>query len=232
MSLKKAREVLGVSQKAGPGEVRRAFREAAKRAHPDRPGGNPERFRQVVDAYHLLQTSSSERAAARDTVIQPPARTERAAPQDGRLSIPPLIALNGGKVEHRLTDGRLLNVSLPAGMRTGDKVRLDTTELEVAVRGDGDLLVRGNDVWISVSLDPAMLAEGGRIAVDSPLGRKVIWVDRKAGERGLVRLEGQGLPARGRHRQGHLFFRLAPATGKVDSAARTLLRRFAAAWAA
>ena len=129
MSLKQARETLGISPKAGPGEVRRAFREAAKRAHPDRPGGNPERFRQVVDAYHLLQTASAERTAARDSVIQPPARTERAAPQDGRLSISPLVALNGGKVEHRLTDGRLLSVSLPPGMRTGDKVRLGTTEL-------------------------------------------------------------------------------------------------------
>lgn len=170
---------------------------------------------------------------------QPPAtassnpRPDRTRRTPGWLVIDlPLTALNGGKVEHRLTDGRLLSVSLPPGMRTGDKVRLGTTELEVAVRGDGDLLVRGNDVWISVSLDPAMLAEGGRIAVDSPIGRRVIWVDRKAGERGLVRLEGQGLPARGRHRQGHLFFRLTPVTGKVDSAARTLLRRFTAAWAA
>jgi len=44
---------------------------------------------------------------------------------------------------------------------------------------------------------------------------------------------GQGLPARGSHRQGHLFLRLAPAeAGQADSAARVLLRRFAAAWAA
>jgi len=61
----------------------------------------------------------------------------------------------------------------------------------------------------------------------------VIWVTKKAGERGLIRLEGQGLPARGRWREGHLFLRLTPLTdSKVDSAARTLLRRFTAAWAA
>ena len=54
-----------------------------------------------------------------------------------------------------------------------------------------------------------------------------------AGERKLVRLVGQGLPARGQHRRGHLFLRLAPAkAGQADSAARALLRRFAAAWAA
>ena len=77
-----------------------------------------------------------------------------------------------------------------------------------------------------------MLAEGGRIALDTPLGRRVVWITKKAGERGLVRLVGQGLPARGRHRQGHLFLRLAPQETKADTAARTLLRRFTAAWAA
>jgi curved DNA-binding protein len=43
---------------------------------------------------------------------------------------------------------------------------------------------------------------------------------------------GQGLPARGGHAQGSLFIRLSPEAGRADSAARTLLRRFAAAWAA
>ena len=33
---------------ATPGEIRRAFREAAKRLHPDRPGGPPEAFRKVL----------------------------------------------------------------------------------------------------------------------------------------------------------------------------------------
>ena len=60
----------------------------------------------------------------------------------------------------------------------------------------------------------------------------MVWVTKKAADRGLVRLVGQGLPARGRWREGHLFLRLAPVERKVDSAARTLLRRFTAAWAA
>ena len=38
MTLTQAREVLGVGPLASPGEVRRAFREAAKQAHPDRAG--------------------------------------------------------------------------------------------------------------------------------------------------------------------------------------------------
>ena len=43
-----------------------------------------------------------------------------------------------------------------------------------------------------------MLDRGGRASVATPLGEKVLWISRKIAERGLVRLEGQGLPARER----------------------------------
>jgi curved DNA-binding protein len=135
-------------------------------------------------------------------------------------------------VEHVLPDGRRIRLTLPAGLRAGDTVRAGGDRLVVAVRGDGGMLVRGDDLWINVTVDPRLLAEGGRVALDTPLGRRVVWITRKVGERGLVRLVGQGLPARGRRREGHLFLRLSPVTGKADSAARTLLRRFTAAWAA
>ncbi|RAK57907.1 J domain-containing protein [Phenylobacterium deserti] len=226
MTLKDARKLLRVAAHASPAEVRRAFREAAKQAHPDRAGGDAERFRRVVAAYHLLQDAP----VARDPFFQPPAP---AAPRLGVLAIGPKLALHGGAVEHRLADGRTIRINLPAGLRSGDAVRAGDAELAVQVQGDGDMLVRGDDLWMTVKVAPRMLAEGGRLAVETPLGRRIVWVTKKAGERGLVRLVGQGLPARGRHAQGHLFVRLAPKTaGETQSAARTLLRRFAAAWAA
>ncbi|MFZ3007652.1 MAG: DnaJ C-terminal domain-containing protein, partial [Phenylobacterium sp.] len=135
-------------------------------------------------------------------------------------------------VEHRLPDGRRVKIELPAGMRAGDTVRVGDTELEVAIRGDGEMLVRGDDLWITVRIEPRLLAEGGRIGVETPLGRRVVWITKKACERGLIRLVGQGLPSRGRHRQGHLFLRLSANAATGDSAARAQLRRFAAAWAA
>ena len=39
------------------------------------------------------------------------------------------------------------------------------------------------------SLESA-LAEGGRMALDTPLGRRVVFVNEQAGERGLVRVFG------------------------------------------
>jgi curved DNA-binding protein len=224
MTLSRARELLRVGPFAAPGEVRQAFREAAKLAHPDRPGGGAEQFRDVVAAYHRLNSAS----AADRMIPPPPARPE----PPGVLAISPLIALQGGEASHRLADGRTIRVRAPAGLRTGDTVRAAGASLTVAITSDHAMIVRGDDLWVSVGVDPRTLVEGGRIALETPIGRRIVWVTKKAGERGLVRVVGQGLPARGSHPQGHLFVRLAARRGDADSAARVLLRRFTAAWAA
>jgi curved DNA-binding protein len=224
ITLSRARALLGVGPLADRGEVRQAFREAAKLAHPDRPGGGAERFREVVAAYHRLHDTP-----AADRVIAP--ASPRPEPP-GVLAISPLIALQGGEASHRLAGGRTIRVRLPAGLRTGDTVRTGGASLTVAITSDPAMIVRGDDLWVSVTVDPRTLLEGGRIALETPIGRRIVWVTKKAGERGLVRVVGQGLPARGSHPQGHLFVRLAARRGEADSAARVLLRRFTAAWAA
>lgn len=218
-----ARELLGVGPLATPQELRRAFRDAAKRAHPDRVGGGAEPFRRVVEAYHCLNRPAPDR------ILQPPAPRP---PASHVLEISPLTAMHGGAVRHRLADGRLLAIRLPAGLRAGDTVRAGEALLPVTVRGEPALLVRGHDLWVTVTVDPRLLAQGGRVALDTPLGRRIVWITRRAADRGLVRIVGQGLPARGAHPKGCLFIRLAAARHSTDSAARTLLRRFTAAWAA
>jgi curved DNA-binding protein len=59
-----------------------------------------------------------------------------------------------------------------------------------------------------------------------------VWISTKAAARGLVRLPGQGLPARGPHPAGDLFLRLEVLGDGAESAARSQLKRFWAAWAA
>jgi curved DNA-binding protein len=94
------------------------------------------------------------------------------------------------------------------------------------------MLVRGDDIWLTATVPPRLLAEGGRVKCATPLGPRAVWINRRAGARRLVRIPGQGLPARGGHAEGHLFLRLEAEGEPSESAARALLRRFAAAWAA
>jgi curved DNA-binding protein len=236
MLMKTAREILGVGPFYSASDLRRAFREAAKRAHPDRPGGDEARFVQVTDAYHKLQSVlPGARGAPPDPMFQPPAprAPEARKPEPKELVVDARTALEGGEIAHRTGDGRRLRVTLPPGLREGDLVRVDGRALPVRLTGAPEMLVRGHDLWITADVPARILAEGGRVAIETPLGRRIVWLTKKAGERKLVRLVGQGLPARGRHPLGHMFLRLAPApVGAADSAAKTLLRRFAAAWAA
>jgi curved DNA-binding protein len=228
MTAARAREILGVGLLASPSELRRAFLRASRGAHPDHVAGRGEQFREVVMAYQRLNRTLPQR------IVQPPAVQPRpAAPaRPTTLNISPLTALQGGSVQQRLGDGRVLEIQLPPGLRTGDSVRAGEVILPVTVQSDASMLVRGHDIWITVPVAPSTLAEGGRIALDTPMGRRIVWITKKAGERGLVRVVGQGLPARGRHPRGCLFIRLTEAKSSTDSHARALLRRFQAAWAA
>jgi curved DNA-binding protein len=58
-SLSTARAVLGIPPGADADAIARAFRAAAKRAHPDIAGGEADRFRGLVEAYRQLQAAAA-----------------------------------------------------------------------------------------------------------------------------------------------------------------------------
>ncbi|MDO8294816.1 MAG: DnaJ C-terminal domain-containing protein [Caulobacter sp.] len=224
MTARLAHARLGVGPGADEHALRAAFREAAKRNHPDRPGGDPAAFREIMDAYRFLKAARPEPLDHAPVPAAP-------LPRKAELEIPPEVAVLGGLALVEVADGRRLRVALPPGMRPGDQVRAGGESFAVVVRGDG-AIVRGDDLWITARVDPAILTDGGRVAVATPRGERTVWVSRKAGARALVRLPGEGLPPREDHRQGDLFVRLAAGSARAESPARTLLRQFAAAWAA
>lgn len=45
---------LGVPKTASREEIKRAYRKSAQKLHPDRPGGNAEKFHQITRAYEIL----------------------------------------------------------------------------------------------------------------------------------------------------------------------------------
>ena len=226
LTLAAARALLGVAHDADERELRKAYREAAKRAHPDRPTGDAALFRDVQAAYRLLQDHPYQPTTFPPVVTHGIPIADRVF-----LEIDIATAMSGG-AEDLMIDGRHLRLKLPAGLREGDKVRVEGVMFEVRLRPQDGALVRGDDIWLTGKVDPRVLAEGGRVDADTPLGPRPAWISTKAAERGLVRLPGQGLPARAAHKAGDLFLRLEAAEAGAESPARSLLKRFAAAWAA
>jgi molecular chaperone DnaJ len=84
--------LLGVNRTAGPRRIKRAYRELAKRFHPDscQPGSDAARFREVTHAYETLSDTErrrrydSELRAMDERVSAPrlPRRAQRAVEDD------------------------------------------------------------------------------------------------------------------------------------------------------
>jgi molecular chaperone DnaJ len=55
MSKRDYYEVLGVSKEASPDEIKKAFRRAAVKHHPDKEGGDETKFKEVNEAYDVLK---------------------------------------------------------------------------------------------------------------------------------------------------------------------------------
>lgn len=219
MDPRRARAVLGLRGRADETAMRAAFRRAVKATHPDRPGGDAARLREVVEAYEVLKSAPAP-------APPPPAPEPVVAPE--HIDISPALAAFGGEAMARLADGRRIAVRLPAGLRDGDRVRAGEALLTVKVRGAEGLALRGDDLWLTADL-PSDAPWGGRLPVETPVGPRAVWIDRRALRRGLVRLSGAGLPARGPHSAGDFIVRLRPPAGS-ESGARGRLRAFQAAW--
>ena len=222
------REALALLGLTGPTEgaaLTAAFRAAVKAARPDQPGGDEERFRRVIAAWRLLQ------AEALGPALEPP--PARPAPPPV-VSITPLEALRGGRVTV-CAGGRNLRVRVPAGVRSGEHLRLrrgaaDGADLHLPVlmRAAEGVGVLGVDLYMTWPTSPRLIEDGGRVEIETHAGPRSAWLT--PGQQTLqVRLKGLGLPARGSRPQGSLFVTLEP-SAEAPSSAEDLLVRFTRVW--
>lgn len=225
-TLSEARALLGLDGPTGPQAAAAAFRAAVKAARPDQPGGDAERFRQVIAAYRVLQAGGLHLAL--------PAPKQRPAPAPV-ITLNPLEAVTGAvrTVSYRR---RKLQVRIPAGLRSGEHLRLRDAGptgadlyLPVLIRASGGLSVLGADLFMTAPVSERVLQDGGRVEIDTHAGPRSAWV--VAGLHAPVRLclRGLGLPARGARPAGRLFVTLTPAAD-APSAAEDLLARFTRVW--
>ncbi|MBX9617034.1 MAG: J domain-containing protein [Caulobacteraceae bacterium] len=226
-TLSEAFAVLGLHGPMDQEAVTRAFRLAVKTARPDTDGGDAERFRRVIAAYRLIQ-STGERPAA----LAAPAQASATLPV---VVLTPQQAIAGGRVEVRL-GGRTLRIVAPAGMRTGEHLRLrgagpegGDLYLPVLIRPTDGLSAFGDDLFMDWSVPLRLLCDGGRVEIDTHAGVRSAWVTPGLHTPVRLRLRDLGLPARGARAQGHLFVALKPSRD-APSAAEDLLARFTRVW--
>lgn len=217
MTAADALRILGVTGEADADALRAAFRDAAKRAHPDHHGGHGERLRLIIEAYRTLRP----RGAA----------LRHIAPR--RLPITPTEAMLGAWRPVELAEGRQVTVRLPPGLREGEVLSVDGQPVTVSIVAEAGQAVLGDHLCVTAEVPLSTRAVGGRLVVETPVGPQGLWVSVEDGAKGLARARGLGLPPRGRHAQGDLYVWLRVVDAPVaESVVEAKLRRFNAQWAA
>lgn len=213
----KALTLLGLKKGATLAAVKSAFQALVICEHPDRPGGDPARYSQVLLAYRHLE-SRVPRAKGLD--------------QDREImTISPLEAFKGGKRRLARAVGPDLEVMIAAGLRAGDLFQTGLQQVEIAIRPDANLSIEGDHLCLTVEASHSLLQSGGRlefVIFDQPYR---LWISSALAEAGQIYLPGLGLPATGAHAQGDAFLQLVPLASEANGTPAQMRRRqFIADW--
>ncbi len=226
MPLDDAYAELGLIGPVEPEVLANFFRQAIKAARPDFPGGDETRFRDAIAAYRLIQSVQPVRLALPAPKCPPPPRP--------MIGLTPLQAIRGATVTVRL-NRRTLQVRVPAGLRTGQHLRLRSADkgsdlhLRVIVRPQQGLLALGDDLHMQWAVPQRVLDDGGRVEIQTHAGLRDAWITPGMQSPIRLRLRGLGLPACHARPAGHLFVTLMPCAD-APSAAEDLLARFSRVW--
>lgn len=151
------------------------------------------------------------------------------------LEIDFLDAVNGARRRISLAEGRTLDVAIPAGVETGQVLRLKN-QGGVGVQGGpaGDALVElrvrphaffrreGQDVHMDLNVSLTEAVEGARIQAPTPTGNVTLTIPAGSNTGKVLRLKGKGVAG-----QGDQFVRLQV---MLPDTADEELRKFVKKW--
>ncbi len=143
--------------------------------------------------------SASKRSSTTAYKTQPPSRSRRDAEAD--LTVPLEKAYAGGRERIRLEDGRSLEVSMPPGMVTGQRIRLKgqgigggNLYLRIEVEPHPYFTLKDGDVYCRLPITPSEAALGGTIAVPTLGGRVNMMISPGVQFGQRLKLTGKGYP--------------------------------------
>ena len=234
IEMKNPYTVLGVNRTANPETIKKAYRDLARKYHPDKAQGDPfteDRFKEVAAAYEILSdqgkrnqydageidadgrparpTSSSGNSAFDRFWARKKSGQQRTNGSNATYILKVLFAdaALGANKQVSMTNGKRLDVRIPAGTEDGQILRLKGQgQRGVGGGTDGDALIEirvtpharlrqeGADLWMeeNISLETAVL--GGKIQVETLTGSVSIAVPPNSSSGTTLRLKGKGLP--------------------------------------
>jgi curved DNA-binding protein len=274
MDYKDYYKILGVERKASDDEIRKAYRDLAKKFHPDRNPNDQqaeERFKEINEAYQVL--SDPQKRGVYDRVGSDYSSWQRrGAPGDfnwgdyasgypggARVSYEDLEEMFGGaggmggfsdffrtifgrqeaersarqqSYQQHLeismeeayrgatrilqNNGKQKQVRIPAGVRTGSKVRVagagpNGTDLYliISVTEDTRFERRGNDLHATATVNVFTAVLGGEAEVETLDGKIKLTVPAGTQPEQVFRLAGRGMPhVKNPNQKGDLYVRL------------------------
>ena len=143
--------------------------------------------------------TGQRRSARTEYQKQPPKRSRRDAEAD--LTVPLEKAYAGGRERIRLEDGRSLEVNMPPGMMTGQRIRLKgqgidggNLYLRIEVEPHPYFTLKDGDVYCRLPVTPSEAVLGGTVAIPTLSGmvNMLIPAGVQSGQR--LKLTGKGYP--------------------------------------
>jgi len=155
-----------------------------------------------------------------------------------RMEVEFLDAVNGGRRRVTMSDGRSLDLAIPAGLNSGQTLRLKGQGLPGPNGGPaGDAMVEitvgshalfkreGDDIRMELRISLAEAVEGGKVPVQTPSGAVQLSIPAGSNSGDLLKLRGKGVQTR--PAPGDLLVRLLIVLPRKDDPE---LREFLKGW--
>jgi len=169
-----------------------------------------------------------------------PARPQRGADQRYTLNVSFIDAARGTTQRLALPGGGDLNVQIPAGVESGQTLRLRGKGRPGAAGGPaGDALIEitvaphplfrreGRDIHLDLPITLAEAVLGGRVPVPTVAGAVTMAIPPGSDSGTKLRLRGKGLPERDGQPPGDAYATLRVVVGPADDTLRDFLRGWA-----
>ena len=189
-------KLLNISEDASQEEIKKAYKLASLKHHPDR-GGDEEIFKAVNDAYRKLKDNTHV-----PIVEQPPTKLVNV-----RLTPKQQIEGVNGIIE--TDEGQILEVRIPKGARRDDRFRVkykgQTVILNIKEAADPLFTRQGNSLILNVEVDVITAMCGGIVEIKSATDESIaLDIPPGVSNNHIICIPDHGLYYKSRNRRGNL----------------------------